>query len=84
MYQKLVTGMVFLLLVAASESAYGQGLATLNGDWHVTKGVMNGETVPDDVLASMTLNVTSSGKFTAESGGLSSVGKFSEGSAVDE
>lgn len=84
MYQKFFTCVVFLFVVSVVQHGYGQGLATLNGKWHVTKGKMNGEDVPADVLASMTLDVKSSGKFTAESGGLTSKGKFAEGNSLDQ
>lgn len=84
MNQKLVNGLVFLFVACMSQIVLGQGLNTLNGQWHVVSGVMNGEDVPEDVLASMELEVKDSGKFTAESGGIKSKGKFSAGGAVDQ
>jgi uncharacterized protein (TIGR03067 family) len=83
MFRKLLSGLVCLGLVALAGSVSAQGVATLNGEWHVAKAFMNGQSVPDDVLASMSLNVSSSGEFTAQSGGLSSNGKFAVGSAAD-
>lgn len=81
---KLVNGLVFLFVVGMAQAVFGQGLNTLNGQWHVVSGVMNGKEVPADVLASMELEVKDSGRFTAESGGIKSKGKFSAGSSLDE
>ncbi len=84
MLQKLLISAVFLFIGSVGQYGFCQGIATLNGEWHVTKGMMNGEEVPTDVLASMTLNVKNSGKFTAKSGGLTSKGEFSEGQSLDQ
>lgn len=84
MFRKLLGGLTCVFMLVCCDAVWGQGIATLNGQWHVRKAVMNGQVVPEDVLASMMLNVNSSGEFTAESGGLSSNGKFAIGAAPDQ
>ncbi len=85
MFQKfsikfVMTGFV---IFACSSLTFAQGVNSLNGEWHVQRGILNGQEVPDDVLESMSLNV-SQGKFTASSGGLSSKGMFASAGAADE
>lgn len=70
MFQKMIglLGVVLLCLVAAP--TWGQ---TLNGQWRVKTGVVDGQTVPAASLRSMTLTIDKA-RFSAVSGNLTSSG----------
>lgn len=83
MFHRIIGGIVCIGFLAVAGSLVAQDVSSLNGQWHVRRAIMNGSEVPDDALASMKLTVNN-GDFTAESGGLSSQGKFANGGSADQ